>query len=47
MLQEPLACWFIFHFSPLGQGEHEIQSQRQRFPACLCCQKSTAEVKGR
>lgn len=31
MLQEPLACWFVFHFSPLGQGEREIQKAEAAF----------------
>lgn len=31
MLQETLACWFIFQCSPLWQGEHDIQKTEEAF----------------
>lgn len=39
MLQETLACWFIFQCSPLGQGEHDIQKAEAAFSSLFVLQK--------
>lgn len=31
MLKGTLVCWFIFHLSPLGQGECETQRAKPAF----------------